>query len=188
MFVSYCDLDDYYLVKELTHIITMAGVETRVRINQLEKGGLKLIKNNERDIREKSTFYNPNEMEQAYHFTFDNDNDIASHSNTETDEGKLKIIAGQSSGIMTSNALTLDDNVNYVEVRFNGNDDCDLCTFEVSFDNGHNYQTITPGTKGESGTMIQITNPGKNIRLRINMLSSAANAYPQIESAVVLFK
>jgi len=187
-FVAYCDLDDEYVVSHVNHIFSMSGSESRIVLNQLEKDGLKLIKNNDKDIREKSTFNNPNNMEYSYHFTFANDNNVATHSNTETEDGKLKLTTGNDSGTMISNALTLDEDINYAEVRFNGNDDCDLCSFEVSADDGENYDEVTVGTKGDPGTQISISNPGKKLRLKVIMASSTTKTLPEIESCVVLAK
>lgn len=187
-FVAYCDLDDEYVVSHVNHIFSMSGSESRIVLNQLEKDGLKLIKNNDKDIREKSTFNNPNNMEYSYHFTFANDNNVATHSNTETEDGKLKLTTGNDSGTMISNALTLEEDVNYAEVRFNGNDDCDLCSFEVSADDGENYDSVTVGTKGDPGTQISISNPGKKLRLKVIMASSTTKTLPEIESCVVLAK
>jgi len=175
-------------VEQVSHIFSMGGVESRVSINELEKDGLKMIRDNDRDIREKSTFNNPNNMTHSYHFTFDNDDDIETHSGTETANGKLKLTTGNDTGTAISKELSVDENMNYAEIRFNGNDDCDLCTFDVSTDGSNYEENVSFGTKGEPGDIINITNPGKKIKVKIHMKSSTAKPTPEIESCVVLSK
>ena len=186
-FVEYCGIDDYYVVKQITHSFSVSGFDTVVQLNQLGTTATRIMQSNTRDIREKSTFYNPNNMEYSYHLTFEDTTDIASQSNTSVSDGKLGISSGDS-GTMTTNSMTMDNDIHYAEIRFNGSDDCALCTFEVSCDNGDTWQTLTAGRKSEAGTMSTITVPGKKVRFRINMNSTTVYPLPLIESCVCLFK
>lgn len=182
-FIEYV-LNGNYVASKISHYLQPGSVETRVTLNELERDGLKVIKDNERDIREKFTFQNPNDMEYSYHFTFDDEDDIDSLDDCELSDGKLIVSTGKSSAVMTSKALTLDADQNYVEVRFKGNEASSDTTFEVSCDDGENYDTTTPGADGEPGTQFAITNNGKKIRLKINL----NGATEEIEAASVLTK
>lgn len=174
-------------INQVHHVFSMSGVETKVSAEELEKGGLRLIKNNQRDIREKQTFNNPNGMKYCFHFTFDNDDQVATHSDTATSNGSLIISSGDS-GIMTSIDLDIPETCSKAEIRFFGNDECDDCVFKATLDNGSNYTTIVPGTKGNAGEEFTITNTGKKVRLKIEMESSVSKPNPTINSCVVLCK
>jgi hypothetical protein len=143
----------------------------------------------DRRIREQQSFFNPNAMLYSAHFTFDNNDQVASHSDTSTSDGKLKMESSVDTATMISTAFDADEDISSMEVRFNGNTECDLCEFWISADDGSNYEQATPGISGEPGTLLNIANTGKKVRLKIIMKSdSADNEFPAIDSAGVYWK
>lgn len=185
--IAHCELNGDFVAQQIIHTLSMNGYDSQVTLSELEKDGLRTIKDNERDIRQRSTFNNPNNMETSYHFTFENDDNVSTHSSTETSNGKLVISSGDS-GIMVSQRLTVDNTITQLELRYNGNDDCDICSFRVSADDGNNFDSITPGTKGEPGEIINIAQSGKKLVVEVTLKSNSANTDPAIESLVLLGK
>ncbi len=155
------------VASQVSHMISARGVETKTTINELERDGLRLIKENEKEISEKQTFNNPNDMTHSHHFTFDNDDDISTHSNTETSNGKLRSITEiADAGVTLTKSFDSPSNVSQIELRHNANDDLDITSFKVSVDES-NFEVIVPGTKGNPGTPINIANTGKKISVSL---------------------
>ena len=186
IFIQYT-YDGTPIAEQITHKFSMNGVETITRFNEIERDGWQIIKDNERDIRQRSTYENPNDMSHGYHFTFDNEDQVFSHSGTEIVNGKLRLISGSDQGTMTSNILDVDDTINFEEVRINGND-IDISFYDVSA-NGVNFENnVSFGNNGEPGPIININNPGKKMQLKITLKSDANNLNPELESCVLLGK
>jgi len=123
---------------------------------------------------------NPNDLEHSYNFTFDDDTNCT-HSNTETEEGKLRIAATYASGTMTSTARTAEDLITKVEVRASGQD-LRSSTFEVSADNGANWLAVS------LNTLYTLTTTGKQLKVRVTLVSNSPNPDPSVEALAVLYK
>jgi len=124
---------------------------------------------------------NPNKLKFSYNFTFD-DNTNCNHSNTEVSDGKLRLIDGQTSGTMTSDAYTTTDNITQVELQLRGESDIRGSSFRVSVDNGITWQTVVPNV------LYNTTATGKYLKVEVS-LAADANAYPnpEIDSLGVLY-
>ena len=186
VFIPYV-IEGVFQIKEYTHSYSPGGFDSSIVLEQRTEMDLDLLKKNEQKIREQQDFENPNNMLYSYPFKFDDDSLAESLTNAEITNGKLKLNTSFDAGIFTSKSLTIPENAASMELRFNGNDDCDLCTFQVSADDGENYTTVTPGTKGNPGSAFSVT-AGKKIKARVNLISSTDNPRPEIESMVALAK
>lgn len=122
---------------------------------------------------------NPFNLNFTYNFTFDNfDNfdSAASDPNVTIKEGSLVLSSG-SSGTFVSKARVTSDDVSQVHVKAIG-DSLANVTWEVSADNGVNFQSVTL----EELENINIT--GKNLRLRVTLNNSDV----RIGSVAILYK
>ena len=179
-------INGVFQIKEYTHSYGPAGFETSIIVEQLSDIDEIILKNNQ-SIGELMDFENPNDMLYSYHFNFKDESLAETLSNADIIDGKLKLNTSFDSGVFESRPLTIPENASSMELRFNGNDDCDLCTFQVSANDGENYTTVTPGTKGNPGSAFSVT-AGKKIKARVNLISSTDNPRPEIESMVALAK
>ena len=120
---------------------------------------------------------NPYEMRYSWNFTFDDDSQIASHSDTETDEGYLILQAGKSTGTAITTTLTTSNDVTEVHLKVNGNSLVGT-NYWVSANNGITWESVTPDTKKI------LSSPGTKLKLKIELNSSST----QIDSLALLYK
>lgn len=122
---------------------------------------------------------NPNLMKFSYNFTF-NDDTNCNHSNTETGDGKLRLMSGQTSGTMTSDACIATDNITQIEIRAEGKD-LRGSTFDISVDNSISWDLdVSPDT------LHVTTMTGKYLMIRANLRNTTYNV--EIDSLAVLYK
>jgi len=143
----------------------MSGLDTLFK-----KGG-------EKDLQQEG-ITNPFDLNFSYNFVFD-DNSLfdqaASDDNISTANGKLVLSSGSTGTFVSLNKATTDD-VSKVHVKAIG-EDLGNVVFEVSADNGNNFQTVT------LEALEGIDDKGNGLRLRVALNASTA----RVDSAVILY-
>jgi len=182
-------LDGKFIVKEWTDVYSISGFDSSVTLSEREISATSIIKQRERETEFLRTYQNPNGMDNWYHFTFNDDSQISTHSNTETSEGKLRLKTEDAdAGITNSITFSLPYTPSSCELRVNGNDDNDLATYDITFDSSNYQNNINVGLKGEPGSSVGIENKGTNMILRINMKSDTQNPLPSISALTIGIK
>ena len=121
---------------------------------------------------------NPNKLKYTYNFQFDDDTNL-NHSNTEVSDGALILETGEDAGIMTSDAMTLPEDITQVELKFKGKD-LNASTFKVNTNNGIGaYETLT------KNTAVTVTS-GKRIKLKVTLNRDSDNTMPTVDSVALL--
>lgn len=120
---------------------------------------------------------NPFNLEQSFHFSFDDNNkfDPSTGSNVGVANGKLILTSG-SDGTFISKAKTASEDIEKVHVKALG-EDLGSATFAVSADNGNNWQDVV------LNELTTVINKGKSLRLRVTFNADTA----RIDAAVILF-
>jgi len=139
-----------------------------------------LIKDRIDDQQKSLDIENPNDLENSYNFTFDNDTNC-NHSSTETSDGKLQLTYGSTTGTMTSNARTTTDLITQAELRINGSD-LRYSTFKISADGGTTWEAIT------ADHLYILVHTGKQLKVRVNLVKSSSTPDPSVDSLAVLYK
>lgn len=176
-----------FVIKEYSHRFSVNGWDTSIVLDQLSDFDFDLTRKNTERVKEQQDLNNPNGMLFSELFTFDDDSTTESSSGVNISNGKLKLNSGIDQGTWVSKPITSPVEIASGELRFNGNDDCDLSKFELTADN-ENFETVTAGTKGGPGVLNNFTNKGKNIKVRITLKSDTDNTNPEIESLSELWK
>lgn len=114
----------------------------------------------------KSTSLNPEEMRHSWVERFDSDS--GTHSNTEIDNGYLKLASGKTSGYWVSSTRILSSSATEAYLLLNG-EVLDDVVVKVSVDNGITYNTITRKEK------ITFT-AGKYLKIKIEFSNSSSKA------------
>ena len=128
----------------------------------------------ERQNASATTSINPYEMSYSYDFLFDEDN--GSHSSTQITNGVLKLTGASGNWISPSRATATNLDECYLIV--NG-ETLTGASYEVSGDNGINYQVITNGER-----IIMGTAKGSYLRIRVTF----TNIDTQITSLSIQYK
>jgi len=169
-----------FRVTKITHIIDMANFFTDLEVEKIIKGiPYYFRKRKEKEIALQKIL-NPNELKYSYNFTFDDDSNIESHSGTETKNGKLILSSGQTSGTMITTTHTANDNISQVELKFVGSN-LDNSTFEISVNDGMNYETIT------RDKLFTVSHTGNQLKLKITLRESGTTR-PEIDSLALLYR
>jgi hypothetical protein len=162
---------------------------------KIEKGGWIVETSIEREIigtsqivkdskqNEKSITYadNVNRMEYSYNFTFDDESDISSMSNTVVDGGALKLASG-TTGSMTSDTKNAEITISQLELRAYGTD-LGVSTYQVSCD-GTNYINVTPNTLT---TVPEAVRGNKLIVIPTLIVDLTTNPTPALDSLGVFY-
>ncbi|RLG16532.1 hypothetical protein DRN69_00570 [Candidatus Pacearchaeota archaeon] len=179
--VPYCGISGNYKVTRFTHdftdsLITNLEINRRVKTLKDFIGDLKAVQ------RGLSPSVNVNNMENSYVVFFDENPSVCVHNNTEETEGKLKLSGNNTSGTMTTQTYTTDENFTQVEMRVYSNfPDTQNDTYEISNDGGTTWKTV------KLGVLTNLPTAGNRLRVRIN-LSGAYGLKPTYESVCVLYK
>jgi len=123
---------------------------------------------------------NPFKLKYSYNFTFDDDTQVESHSNTQTLDGSLQLIPGETSGTMISKAKIAEINISKTELRLIGQD-LAISRFWISVDNGISWESVT------ENTLHTVTGTGKKLKVKVQLRSDSANPKPLIRSLAILF-
>ena len=170
-------LTGYYKIISFTHRFNEYGMTTEVTIEREIPSAGKLFKERISAEQNIADIANPYEMRYSWNFTFDDDSQIASHSDTETDEGYLILQAGKSTGTAITTTLTTSNDVTEVHLKVNGNSLVGT-NYWVSANNGITWESVTPDTKKI------LSSPGTKLKLKIELNSSST----QIDSLALLYK
>jgi len=136
------------------------------------------------------TIINPGMMEYTYAITFDSDNDILSHTQTETFGGKLRCAIDMgvgkryTSGTTITNKVTTTSDITVCDLRVSGQD-IGATQFFVSNTDGISYEEIAVSELGTSHTF---SNSNKQLKLKIILNSTTDYPTPEIDSIVCLYK
>lgn len=173
-------IHDRYRVLNITHRIDEdCNFTTRLEVARITMGIPHYFRKQAAKDLELAKIENPNLLQYSYNFTFDDDTNC-NHTDTETSEGRLKLVSGETSGTMTSDAKTADVNITEAELRYNGTD-LGISTFEISVNNGVNYRTVT------RNTLYIVIDEGKKLKVKVSLASDSENPNPSVESLAILF-
>ena len=128
---------------------------------------------------------NIDDLEQSYNFTFDDNSNILQLTNTEITQGRLQLTSGQAQGTMESASRNTNNDISKIKMKVVGSD-ITSTTFQISLNDGTIYQDIQKDTLYTVGSNFNHT--GRNLRIKVNLLSNTANPNPLIESLVCLYK
>lgn len=172
-----------YKVIELKHKIgTNVGTWiTECIVEKEEKGTSQVLKERTKKELQLTKVQNPNDLEYSYNFTFEDTTNILSLTDTQVSEGFLKLVEGKTTGTMITDNHEADTNISQIELRWEG-ENLAVSTFEVSVDAGTNYEEL------ERDEMIDMGFVGKNLKIRVTLLSDANNKAPRVDSLAVLYK
>jgi len=182
-----CKIIGSYFIKKVIQSFTSGeGWITTVDVNQTKKLFSEFFDEEKKTRERERDINNPNFMSDTLILlTFSNENDIDSLGNVEVGDGKLSLSSGQDTGNMISDEFEADENFNDFEIRAKHNDDCRLCTFYVSNDNGSSYTSINID---DLNTKKTLTTTGKKGRLKVQLKSDATNPEPEMDSVALLIK
>lgn len=167
--------DQYRLVK----YTFMVPDEMMTLVFSQEVGIAQLFKERFKKELGQQAITNPHRMTHSYNFSFDDltkINEAASTDITVTDS-KLKT-DGASTGIMISQTKTTPVTVNNVHLLAKGEGLIGNAIFSISADGADTWQTIS------LDTLTTVTNPGTQLRLRIQLSSSTA----YVDTVALLYK
>ena len=161
--------------------------EDSIKNNEIPQTKIKLVKWKPtlplifRDIymkqKETTQLTNPNKLEYVYMFTFDDNANIESHSQTEVSDGYLIVSSGYSSGTMITTTRSTGSNVSKFELRAEGENIVGNVNFYVSIDNGHTYQSVN------RNVLYVPASEGDQLKIKVELLSSDA----RINTLAVLY-
>jgi hypothetical protein len=154
--------------------------KTTCKVEIEEKGTSQVLRDTKRKELALTKIENPNRMEYSYNFTFDDLANIATQSYTQVSGGKLILTTGATAGVMTTATKAADNTITSVELRYEGAN-LDASTFEVSADNGVNYQTVV------RNTLTTVDHVGTNLKIKVTLTESGTTR-PEIDSLCILFK
>ncbi len=169
-----------YQINTYNQIFSSEGSPTTELIIQKQKVELAtILKSNikfQSDIPDNKNKY---DMDFSNVISFDTDSGI--HTNTEVNEGYLKVKSGQASGSWTSDVINLDSNISKIEFRMTGDyliQQYGATTSYIwfSLDGGTTWKVYLTGT-----TEIP---SGRDLKIRIDLNSSDA----QVKAVAVLYK
>jgi len=126
-----------------------------------------------------------NSNNMSYSTNFDFDIEEGTHNGTAISGGKLVLASGFSNGVWTSNLKTLPANISFFEIRVSGND-LNLSTIQVSVDNGQNF-TSAYNLFTQANSLFTISS-GKDIVIKVNLISSSTYPNPYLNSLSILFR
>lgn len=182
-----CKLIGDYFVGKLTLTLSPdEGGKTTLDLNETEDADSSfLIRERERREAER-TLDNPNAMtDTLILFDFNNEDGIESLTNLTVENGKLKLVTGQSEGTMISELFTADSNFINYEVRGQYNDDSELLEVHASNDNAYSYKQIGIGDFNDKQVLTLLNKKG---RLKVVLRSNASNSKPELDSVCMLVK
>ncbi len=133
-----------------------------------------------------SALSNPNSMRDSYSIYFNEAPSIMTLSNTEETEGRLRLVAGQTTGTAISDTITTDFDVSECEFRKYENFETTLDTYEVSNNGGSTWENYTELEEGETHSF---ATPGNQLKIRLTLNRTlAADSSPSYESISLLYK
>ncbi|KKK73866.1 hypothetical protein LCGC14_2889530 [marine sediment metagenome] len=166
-----------YQIISYKHSYDTEGLFTTVKISKEPRLISHVLKEIiERGSKKQETTSNPHEMRYSFNFLFDTDEGV--HSDTQISDGVLSLQDGQSSGNWISPSRSTNSNITEAYLIAVGETLTGL-TFEVSGNNGVNYQTITNKSK-----IVLTTALGAVLKIKV----SFSDADTQLDSLSVQYK
>lgn len=119
---------------------------------------------------------NPFEMTSSINLTFDDFTNIVSQTNVEIVDGKIKVIAGETSGTFTTRVFTQNNNITQVQLKVIG-EKTTSAVFKIRTNNGGKLEKINP--EALSNVL-----SGKDIEIKIDL----NDADVEIDALALLIK
>ena len=138
----------------------------------------KIIKDNIDETKKASITDNPNGLRNGIVWDFV-DTITFVLSDCEVTNNKLAISSGQVTGKCTTSKYEADENVIEFELRIKG-DQIRNCTYEVSNNNGTNWQ------KTSINVLHTFTTTGKQLRVRVTLNESTSGVSPELDKINLL--
>lgn len=170
------DLNGRYRVITFTHTFGVAGMKTKVTIEKEISGIPRMFRQRFEKERSLQDIVNPYEMRYSYNFTFDDDTQVHSHTDTKTEDGRLLLQEEESTGTMISFARIASENITEVHLRVNGTGIVGT-KFWISVDD-LTWELVSLETS------YNVTKIGKKLRVKVEINSTVT----EIDSLVVLYK
>ena len=167
-----------YLIYKFIHKIIE---DTTVAIIEKERDVPDVFKERTEKELQLEEILNPNKLKFSYNFTFDDDSNITSHTNTETSNGVLKLINTSTSGTMITDIKRNNENITQAELRI-VSQDTESSRFYASAQSGTTWEEVTPNE------LHNISQTGKDLRIKVILVPDSNNPNPQIKSLAVLYK
>lgn len=183
--VKDCGIHETHRIQSFNFSWDNSGFNTNnIQISEKFESLAKLFKERIDGEKALKPYNNLNSMKYGYTIGFSESPSLCNHSNTEeTNDGRLQLQTGESTGIMTSNSLTLTEEVTHCEFRIYGNyPETDTDTYEISADGGENYITVN------AGVLSVFEYPGNSIVIRMTLTTSGGTKSPMYEGVCVLCK
>ena len=129
---------------------------------------------------------NPFKNKYSYIFTFDDDSQVSSHSNTATSGGKLVLVGD--SGVMESTTQSAPVDISEFSVKAIGQD-LSASTFMISADNGISWSDeYTFNNDTDTQKTIPEHKQGNKLRIKITLQSDSSNTSPSIDSLGIYYR
>jgi len=167
-----------YLIYKFIHKIIE---DTTVAIIEKERDVPDVFKERTEKELQLEEILNPNKLKFSYNFTFDDDANIESKSNTEIIDGSLKLITTTAPGTMITSNKTTDSDITEFELRVSGNDVASS-SFFISVDGGITWKQVS---KDELNTP---ESPGNLLKIKVMLTPDQSNPNPELKSLAVLYK
>jgi len=177
----YSELTDRYQVLRFTHTISSSsGFLTDAIIAKYPKSIGSQLSILNKNLTNQLIAKNQFGMRNSYVITFDENPSIMSHVGTEESDSNLQLKGG-TIGNATSAIRSYAENITHAELRFDG-DNLGISSFEVSNNNGVNFQTIIEAEE------IEFATSGKSLRIKINLQSDSDNPNPRVHTMGVFVR
>jgi len=109
------------------------------------------------------------------------DSDDYSLSSAQISQEVLSLTSGSSTGTMTTEKITMDDDFTQCELRIKAGQHWD-CTYAASNNSGLSYETVTPGT------VHTFTTTGNKLKFKINLIEPSSGVSPEFDKVCLLLK
>ena len=181
-----CKIVGDYYVKSVNHKFSSKGWETTIELNIQKTRQSTFIEDEAKKRVGQRNLDNPNDMKDTLiFFDFRNEDNIDSLSNVQVYRNKLRLVAGQSTGVMISDEFVADDNFTEYEIRGVGTDDMSVSTFFMCNDGGFSYKE---SNFSEFNAVLSLTSTGNRARLKVQLTSDGDNPVPELSSVGVYIK
>jgi len=168
----------YYVINSFTH--SFPDLETKLTIQQRRLDIPKLIKSNINSTEGVAEKDNPYDLDFSRIITFEVNSGV--HSNTEINEGRLKVKTGQSTGQWISDNYSLSSDVEKIAFKMTGENlvrqyGATTSNLWFSFDGGTTWTILRYGADYEVPS-------GTDLKIRIDLNNSDA----QVEAIAFMYK
>ena len=188
---QYGEINGFMPIVEFTDNFFQSGYwSTDVVINRLNSNAFVDIRENEEKITAINA-QNINSMNNtAILLKFLDTTQISTLGDLQISSGKLILPSTVSEGVMTSVTEIMSDNAVSFEARAKLNDDCAISYFQVSNDGGLTYNDSSKryNLVSDLNSLVTFTTTGKNIVVKITLVSNSDNSKPEVDSFTLMVK